>query len=99
MEVTADQPLTHAATKRRLVSATNTDQDLPSAKRLPFQLDDSKKKKVHKFLAASFLGIAGACQNADQAIKNIHLSQQILSTMNTAHNILRQKANNTGNLK
>lgn len=88
---------TRVATKRRLVDADNTQQDLPDPKRTRVQLDAAQKSNVMDAIIATYIRIAEKLVNDNlllcRILRNVHLGDQIMNSIYSAHTMKRQEAN------
>lgn len=87
------------ATKRVFVDPDN-DTEIDIAKRTTVELDRGQRASVFRFMYYAYSGILTRLfPNPEPEItRNIHTSNQIMNIVHTAHNALRQDANNSGGL-
>lgn len=87
--------------KRKIVDAVDETTEVPDPKRARIRINTEQKTKVLHAIAACLLRTTRALMDTidPEMLSNMPLIENVLSLVNTAHNILRQEANGTGNLK
>lgn len=75
--------------------------EIPDPKRARIRINAAQKRDVLHAIAACLLRVTFTLMGSlsGDMIHNMPLIENVLSLVNTAHNILRQEANGTGNLK
>lgn len=83
--------------KRRLMDADNNQLELPDPKKARVQLDSTMKSNVMDAIVATYIRIAEKLVSDSlpfcRIIRNVHLGDQIMNSICSAHNLMRQDAN------